>query len=383
MRFGHASWNGFHGKTWRGHWKHRDEDTDDGIRHYVRDTRPILGGATSVSLSSASVLQSLGITVSPLGSAKIETSHGDPVARFAITGGTDGKGRDADVILHQGSGLSLSSHGGTIELRDFRIDTRNDAVFADVTVNGTTAGNLQVFDLASGGALTLTSAAAEVVAATLDAPAITSDVVIGAADPDTIVGLASLIKYCKAHDNIAFLASPDTKPVISGETSVALTAAATLQSLQVSIAPLGSGSIDTSGVDPVAKFAITGGTLAPEDTGSILLHEGSGLELVDSDSRIGLRDLVIDTQNKVVSANVTVDHTSLGSVQVFDLGSGGALLLREVAADVLREAFEAPAITAGLQIGVATPSPTAWHGKGDLWQNTGWDRGCCGLPSWH
>lgn len=383
MRFGHASWDGSHGTSWRGWWKHRDDDHDDGIRHHVRDTRPILGGSTSVSLSSAPVLQSLGVSVSPLGSARIDTSHGDPVARFAITGGTDGKGRDGDVILHQGSGLSLSSHAGIVELRDFRIDTRNDTVLADVTVNGASAGNLQVFDLGEGGVLTLTSTAAAVVGETLGAPAITSDVVIGAADPDTIVGLASLIRYCKTHDDMGFLAAPDTKPVISGETSVALTSAAILQSLDVSVSPLGSASIDASDPDPVAKFAITGGTLAPEDTGSILLHEGSGLELADSDSRIGLRDLVIDTQNKVVSANVTVDHTSLGSVQVFDLGSGGALLLREAAADVLREAFEAPAITAGLQVGVATPSPTAWHGKGDLWHNAGWDSGCCGLPSWH
>ena len=70
-------------------------------------TEPIVGGETSVSLASATVLQSLGISVAPLGSATIDASGPDPMAKFGITGGTESAGDDADVILHQGSGLEL------------------------------------------------------------------------------------------------------------------------------------------------------------------------------------------------------------------------------------------------------------------------------------
>ncbi|MGE0370705.1 MAG: hypothetical protein AB7Q01_02320 [Gammaproteobacteria bacterium] len=355
----------------------------DVLRMHDHDTRPILGGSTSVTLSSASVLQSLGVTVAPLGTARIDAESDDPVARFAVTGGTDSRKDDDDVILHQGGGLSLSTGAGSIALADFRIDTGNDAVFADVMVDGKPAGNLQVFDLGPDGSLTLTADAAAVVAKTLDAPAITADVVIGTAEPDTIVSLRGLAGFYRDDHGMAFVASPDTQPVIGGETAVTLTAAATLQSLDVSVSPLGTASIDTDSSDPVARFAITGGTLAPEDTGSILLHQGSGLELADSDSRIGLSDFLIDTQNRVVDANVTLNDMKLGNLPVFDIGADGALLLREAAADLLSKELDAPAITAGLQIGTAAPSPLAWPGKGAIWQGGGCDKGSWDMPVSH
>src|SRR3954452_13223803 len=111
------------------------------------NTRPVLGGETSVTLTAASTLASLGVSVSSLGSASIDTSDGDPVARFAITGGTEGPGDGTNIFLHQDSGLKLSSPTGALELRDFRIDTENMVVSANVTVNGAAAGNVAVFDI--------------------------------------------------------------------------------------------------------------------------------------------------------------------------------------------------------------------------------------------
>jgi hypothetical protein len=137
-------------------------------------TEPIVAGETSVSLTSAAVLESLGISVAPLGSATIDASGPDPMAKFGITGGTESGGGDADVIVHQGSGLELSNGRGTIDLTDFRLDTANLVVRGNVTVDGTAAGNLAVFDLGPGGALTLTDAAANVVSDTFAAPDITS-----------------------------------------------------------------------------------------------------------------------------------------------------------------------------------------------------------------
>jgi hypothetical protein len=158
---------------------------------------PIVGGDTAVTLTSAPALQSLGVTVTPLGSASLDTSGTTPVADFPITGGTEGPGAGNDVILHQGSGLELSDSNGSLDLKDFLIDTQNGVVDANVTVNGQSAGNLAVFDIASDGAsLTLTPTAARVVDQVLGTFAITSSTVIGTAAPSPVAlpgGLASLL----------------------------------------------------------------------------------------------------------------------------------------------------------------------------------------------
>ena len=60
----------------------------------------IIGGETAVTLTSASTLASLGVTVTALGSAKLNTSGPTPVADFPITGGMESS--RGDVILHQG-----------------------------------------------------------------------------------------------------------------------------------------------------------------------------------------------------------------------------------------------------------------------------------------
>jgi hypothetical protein len=323
------------------------------------DTQPITGGDTSVTLTAASILQSLGVNVAPLGSATIEATDSDPVARFAITGGTEGPIDDTSVILHQGSGLELSSQAGVINLRDFRIDTENLTVKSNVTVNGTAAGNVTVFDIGAGGSLTLTDTAAGVVSGALGVPAITSDVTIGTAAPMPVVDWACLQDHCQPDNGMQFLASPDTQPIIGGETAVALTAASTLQSLHVSVSPLGSAVINPADPDPIAQFPITGGTLGPADGEAVILHQGSGLELEDRDSSVELRDFLIDTQNHVVDANVTVDDLSFGNITIFEIGGNGTLLLTPAAAGVLSDAFGTPAITAGLGIGTAVPSPIA------------------------
>ncbi len=321
------------------------------------DYAPILGGSTAVTLTSAATLGSLGVTVTPLGSTTLDVSGTTPVARFDITGGTDGPDA-SDVILHQGGGLALADAAGTVALRDFRIDLPNQTVYANVSVNGVDAGNVGVFAVGSDASLTLTSAAADVVATALDAPAITPDVVIGTAAPSPEVGLDALLHQLGSQDGPQFLCHPaDTKPIIGGETGVTLSSAATLASLGVEVSPLGSATVDTSAPDPIALFPITGGTVGPGDGVSVILHQDSGLELSSGSDQVSLRDLLIDTQNHVVDANVTVNGTAVGNVPVFDIANDLTLNLTQQSATVLADTFGSGAFTPGLTVGSADPHP--------------------------
>ena len=331
------------------------------------DFAPILGGSTAVTLTSAATLGSLGVSVTPLGSTTLDTSGDAPVARFDITGGTDGPDA-SDVILHQGGGLELADAAGTVALRDFRIDLPNQTVYANVTVNGADAGNVGVFTVGSDASLTLTSTAADVVATTLDAPAITPDVVIGTAAPSPEVGLDALLHQLGSQDGLRFLGHPaETRPIIGGETEVTLSSAATLTSLGVDVSPLGSATVDTSTPDPTALFPVTGGTVGPGDGVSVILHQGSGLELSSGSDQVSLRDLLIDTQNHVVDANVTVNGDAVGNVPVFDIGNDLTLNLTQQSATVLADTFGSSAFTPGLTVGSADPHPIDLQVGASFW----------------
>ena len=78
--------------------------------------------STDVTLTSAPTLGTRGITVSPTGTARLDTSGQYPVAMFPITGGFE----NADgslVIEHDGSDLALSKGMNTVEIGDFFIRT--------------------------------------------------------------------------------------------------------------------------------------------------------------------------------------------------------------------------------------------------------------------
>jgi hypothetical protein len=153
----------------------------------------------------------------------------------------------------------------------------------------------------------------------------------------------------------------ETQPIVGGETAVTLTSAATLGSLGVGVAPLGSATLDASGADPVATFPITGGTVGP-GSDAVVLHQGSGLELSATSAWVDLSDFLIDTRNAVVNANVAVNGEDAGNAAVFGIGADGATLtLTSFAAEVLGEVFGTGAITPGLEIGVAAPSPILYE----------------------
>ena len=113
------------------------------------------GGSTAVALDAAFVeaLGTLGLTPGTVGDASLA----DGSVSFPITGGTvtlfdkDSGYRPyvQGTLLHQGSGLSLSAGGTTVELTNFTVDPGTPSrLFGDVSVNGQPAvASAPLFDL--------------------------------------------------------------------------------------------------------------------------------------------------------------------------------------------------------------------------------------------
>jgi hypothetical protein len=126
----------------------------------------ITGGTTDVVLTSADVLAGLGVTVSPLGIATLESTLPFPTAVFPITGGSIG-GAGA-LIQHDGSGLELSAGATSLDLQNFLIDTAGGVIDGLVTIGaGPPVGVVPLFTLGTGVTptteipLTLTTTAAD------------------------------------------------------------------------------------------------------------------------------------------------------------------------------------------------------------------------------
>jgi hypothetical protein len=324
--------------------------------------QPILTGKTSVYLTSAGTLTSLGVSVEQLGTATFTSSGGTPVANFPITGGTRDLLNGGEVITHQGSGLELKDSTGSVGLTDFTVDTQNGVIDANVTLDGELAGNLPVFDLGPGvfgPTLTLTSAAAGAVDQTLGTSAITSSTAIGTAIVSPLIN-----PYSIGTPSLQFISPTpppplgETAPIVGGDTAVTLGSASTLAELGVAVKTLGFASLDLSGLLPVANFPITGGS--ENAAGDLILHQGSGLALGNLVGMVSLSDFFIDTQNDVVDANVSLNGKSAGNLAVFNLGTNGALTLTAGAAAAVDKTLGlGTAITSMTPIGNATPGVIA------------------------
>lgn len=319
---------------------------------------PVTGGSTSVTLTSFATLDSLGVSVSPLGSATVSATCADPVADFPITGGTLDNAAAGAVILHQGSGLELSNAAGVVDLRDFRVDTINGLIDANVSVNDAFAGNVAVFSVGDDASLTLTAAAADVVDAALDTTAITPAVQIGTASVAPVLYQPAPADAGSAADGSDVSSVPfPFLPVVDGQTVISLTSAPTLASLDVAVSPLGFATVDSDCDQVLASFGITGGTVDAEDGTAVVLHQGSGLMLSDSAGTLGLKDFLVDTQNGVIDANVAINDVSAGNAAVFDVGPDGALTLTMTAADIVAATLGTSAITSDTVIGFASLGP--------------------------
>ncbi len=141
---------------------------------------PIIGGVTSVTLTSAPALTGLGLGVGGLGSAIISPgSAGTPLAYFPVTGGSIDTVSFAGSIEHAGSGLSLSTAAVTLNLTNFVIDTVGGTLSGNAAVGSTALGVVPLFNLGSSGvavapfSLSLTSAAAGALTALFGVPDLT------------------------------------------------------------------------------------------------------------------------------------------------------------------------------------------------------------------
>lgn len=149
----------------------------------VADPITLVGGTTSVTLTSAPTLTSLGLGVAPTGTATVTLgSGGIPIASFGITGNTPD-----NLIFHDGSGLRFSAGANNLAISNFLINTTTGVITGSVSVNGTAVGNgISLFNIGSGLSLTLATPALNAFGSTFNLNAATvtalSTAVIGTAN---------------------------------------------------------------------------------------------------------------------------------------------------------------------------------------------------------
>jgi len=154
--------------------------------------------------------------------------------------------------------------------------------------------------------------------------------------------------------------------ITGGMTDVVLTSADVLAGLGVTVAPLGTATIESTSPFPTAVFPITGGSVDP--SGALIRHDGSGLELSTASASIQLQNFLIDTAGGVVDGLVTIGAgPPVGVLPLFTLGAGATpttdipLTLTAGAADALNTVFFPTGggpFSTSTQIGLASTFPT-------------------------
>ncbi|MCD2192045.1 hypothetical protein LQ327_01395 [Actinomycetospora endophytica] len=222
----------------------------------------LTGQSTSVKLDSGftGALKSLDVTPAPTGTATVT----DGTAKFPITGGNVTVYKPGEVtpyvqgmIMHDGSGLSLTKGSTKVTLENFVIDPGQPATLkGKVSANGTTvADSVTLFDLdgstlkpittdAAAGTATLTGTTVRLSADAASAlnKAFSTDAIKGG----TTVGIATIVVNLPGKGGSA-AAMPGAMPTGGAQT--------------------GGGSTATGGVDPtllaggVLVLAVAGGAL--------------------------------------------------------------------------------------------------------------------------
>jgi PEP-CTERM motif len=164
--------------------------------------------------------------------------------------------------------------------------------------------------------------------------------------------------------------------IIGGMTDVVLTSADVLSGLGVTVAPLGTATIESTMPFPTSVFPITGGSIGAG--GALIQHDGSGLELSAGGVSVDLQNFLIDTAGGVIDGLVTIGSgPPVGVLALFTLGTGTSatmnipLTLTMGAADALNTVFfpnGGGPFSTETQIGVAStfptvggvPEPTTW-----------------------
>ena len=280
-----------------------------------------VGTSVKIDAGTADALKSLGVALAPIGNATFEASTS--TITFPITSGyaeihsnpTVKPGYIQGSIAHEDSGFSLTAGSTKVELSDFVVDPGNSMLYG--TVGGTPKVPLLFLDgtnvkvgadgsgnvVLEGTVAKLTDTAAGALNKAFNVNAIKAGLPLGVV---RLVAKGTPSTYDAAVDNTARVSRLDGKT-----TSVTLDAgtAKALQTLGVSVAPVGSAKFD-SGTSTLS-FPITGGFAAihsdlgykPGYIAGTVIHEASGLKFSKGNRSIEVTDFVVDPGNSILTAS--------------------------------------------------------------------------------
>lgn len=315
------------------------------------DTVELAGGETRLYLDAdtVGVLTASDIAVAPIGPA---TASGTRVT-FPITGGDIDPANGAGIVDHSG-GLAISSHGTTVRLRNFVVDTTKGTLTAQVG-----SARVRIIDLDASKASVIRRGT-------------------GRADTWIVRVQASLSAQGAAALNAAFdtqlfskgipLGRVDvrTQPaeylLEGGDTSLSLapTTAAALQGLGVSVGNVPPAAANTAGA---LEFPVTGQKIAAKGFAGRITHSG-GISLTAGATTVQLTsfDINVDAApdltalvggQRVSILNLDLSGSKTGVSNRTAVVTNVKATLTPAAAAALNDAFKVSAFTAGLELGTA------------------------------
>lgn len=314
------------------------------------ETLQLGNGATTVKLykSTGAALSSLGVKVSPSGSA-VAGSRG---VKFPVTGGSVDSATAAGVISHSG-GLTFSKGDKKLALKNFKIVVKSERATISSIVNGSSRVVTFNLDLTkaklasygSGAKLTgvrlkLSEAAAKALNATFKVKAFKTNMAIGKAGSMLV---------------------PRELEVKSGVTRLALdpATASALTGLGLTVAPVAPAASTDAGIE----FAVTGKGIDTKTLAGMFTHTG-GLKISNTSKAVELTDFTIDTEKGTLSALVGGSRAEIATVDLSNAtvavsgkrvkASGAKVTLNETGATALNQAFSTTALSSNTVLGTAT-----------------------------
>lgn len=280
-----------------------------------------VGTSVKIDPGTADALKSLGVSLAPSGNATFDAATS--TITFPITSGyaeihsdhSFEPGYILGSIEHQDSGFTLTAGSTKVELSDFVVDPGNSLLYGtvggtpkvpllfldgtNVKVGSDSAGNV-VLD---GTVAKLTDTAATALDKAFNVTALKAGIPLGTVH---LVAKGSPSTYDAAADKtarITRLAGQSTAVALDANTAKAL------QSLGVSVSPVGSAKFDAA--TSTVSFPITGGFAAihsnlgykPGYIAGTVLHEASGLKFTKGNKSIEVTDFVVDPGNSILTAS--------------------------------------------------------------------------------
>lgn len=337
-----------------------------------------VGTTVQLNTSTMSALTSLGVKVTPTGTATLNASAGS--VTFPITSGyveihsnkNFKPGYIVGSVEHDGSGLTFSAGAKSLAVSNFVVDPGNSMLYATVggmpdvpllSLDGTNVkvsmqGSNVVLD---GTVAELTQTAASALDTTFGTTAVKAGLPLGTVH---LVASGTTNSYTGQTTEISRLSGQSTSVALDPSTASALA------SLGVALAPEGTATYTAS--DSEIHFPITGGFAAihsdtsykPGYIDGVLLHQGSGFTLSKGSTKVTLSNFVVDPGNSTLTGwvnggEVAVPLLSLdgSAIKVSNVGNtvhldGTVASLTPTAASALNSAFATTAFKAGLELGV-------------------------------